>query len=109
MLEMLEALRAFVQKREWMEGWMAGWLAGENELELCERRACVVEPGASKWQEHRTDCCGSVVCEPLGDKNAKIEFSRKVRISLDHFSHLTLASFDAILLPSSSRSHNRVV
>lgn len=84
-------------------------MAGENELELCERRACVVGPGASKWQEHRTDCYGSVVCEPLGDKNAKIEFSRKVRISLDHFSHLTLASFDAILLPSSSRSHNRVV
>lgn len=39
----------------------------------------------SKWQEHRTNCHGSVVCEPLGDKNAKIEFSRKVRISLDHF------------------------
>lgn len=26
MLEMLEALRAFVQKREWLEGWMDGWL-----------------------------------------------------------------------------------
>lgn len=27
----------------------------------------------SKLQEDRTECHGSVVCEPLGDKNAKIE------------------------------------